>query len=200
MGEELPEIHPHVVWSGGNGPWAEYLLAVKRRIFVGLQEGFRKTADEGTGKVRIGRLRVQEAEEGKAGGFHGRKHTQPLLLLHLEKPQPAVQLGKGDGEAFAELLNCGKVQEILRQDTEDEEQAITGVGDDEVREDGMSMAAGTDEAEDAEAVSDGGAADEVNEGAVIVGMDPAGAFCPTAGTGLELWAESRHKRVKQGFG
>ena len=189
MGEELPEIHPHVVWSGGNGPWAEYLLAVKRRIFVGLQEGFRKTADEGAGKVRIGRLRVQEAEEGKAGGFHGRKHTQPLLLLHLEKPQPAVQLGKGDGEAFAELLNCGKVQEILRQDTEDEEQ-----------EDGMSMAAGTDEAEDAEAVSDGGAADEVNEGAVIAGMDPAGAFCPTAGTGLELWAESRHKRVKQGFG
>lgn len=64
----------------------------------------------------------------------------------------------------------------------------------------MCMAAGTDEAEDAEAVSDGGAADEVNEGAVIVGMDPAGAFCPTAGTGLELWAESRHKRVKQGFG
>ena len=104
------------------------------------------------------------------------------------------------GEAFAELLNCGKVQEILRQDTEDEEQAITGVGDDEVREDGMSMAAGTDEAEDAEAVSDGGAADEVNEGAVIAGMDPAGAVCPTAGTGLELWAESRHKRVKQGFG
>ena len=200
MGEESPEIHPHVVWSGGNGPRAEYLLAVKRRIFVGLQEGFRKTADEGTGKVRIGRLRVQEAEEGKAGGFHGRKHAEPLLLLHLKKPQPAVQLGKGDREAFAELLNCGKVQEILRQYTEDEEQAIAGVGADEVWSDGLSMAAGTNEAQDAEAVSDGGAADEVNQGAVIVGMDLAGAFRPTAGTCLELWAESSHERIKQGFG
>ena len=64
----------------------------------------------------------------------------------------------------------------------------------------MGMAAGTNEAQDAEAVADGGAADEVNQGAVIVGMDLAGAFRPTAGTCLELWAESSHERIKQGFG
>ena len=48
----------------------------------------------------------------------------------------------------------------------------------------MGMAAGTDEAHDAEAVADLGAANEVHQGAVIVGMDAAGSLYPTAGTGL----------------
>ncbi len=48
----------------------------------------------------------------------------------------------------------------------------------------MGMATGTDEAHDAEAVADLGAANEVHQGAVIVGMDAAGSLYPTAGTGL----------------
>ena len=102
----------------------------------------------------------------------------------MEQLQPSVQLGKGDGEAFTEPLYSRQAQEILRQDTEDEEQAVAGVGDDEVREDSMGMATGTDEAHDAEAVANRRAAYEVHQGAVIVCMDAAGTLRPTAGTGL----------------
>ena len=91
------------------------------------------------------------------------------------------------------------MQEILRQDTEDEEQAVARVGDDEVREDGMGMAAGTDEAHDAEAVADRGTTYEIHQGTAIIGMDAAGTPGPTAGTGLQFRAEPLHKGIKQGF-
>ena len=164
-----------------------------------LEEGLCKTADKGGGENRIGRLGEKGLQEGKAGSLHGGKHTKPLLLVCLEEPQPPAQLGKGDGEAFAELLHSGKAQEILREDAEEEEQAISGVRDDEVREDGMGMAAGADEAYDAEAVSDSPSTHEVHQGAAIVSMDPAGALRATAGTGLQFRAESGHEGIKEGF-
>ena len=60
----------------------------------------------------------------------------------------------------------------------------------------MGMAAGTDEAKDAEAVSDRGAIYEIHQGTVIIGMDLAAARCPAEGTGLQLGAESNHERLK----
>lgn len=63
----------------------------------------------------------------------------------------------------------------------------------------MGMAAGADEPQDTEVMADGGAAYEVDEGASIVGMDPAGALCSTTGAGLEQWLESSHEGIEQGF-
>ena len=63
----------------------------------------------------------------------------------------------------------------------------------------MGMAAGADEAHDAEAVTDWDATHEINQGAVVVGMDTAGSLRPTAGTGLLLRTEPIHKGAKQGF-
>ena len=60
----------------------------------------------------------------------------------------------------------------------------------------MGMAAGTDEAHDAEAVSDRGAIYEIHQGTVIIGMDLAVACCPAEGTGLQLGTESNHERLK----
>lgn len=110
-----------------------------------------------------------------------------------------MQLGKGDGETFTKFLCCGEMQEILRQDTEDEEQAVAGVGDDEVREDGMGMAAGTDEPHNTETVADRGTVYEVHQGAVIIGMDLAVPLYSTAGAGLQPGAESGHEGIEQSF-
>ncbi len=68
-----------------------------------------------------------------------------------------------------------------------------------IRQYGMGMVAGTDEAQDAEAVADRRAAHEVHQGAAIVSMDPAGALRATAGTGLQFRAESGHEGIKEGF-
>jgi hypothetical protein len=48
----------------------------------------------------------------------------------------------------------------------------------------MGMAAGTDEAHDAEAVADRGTTYEAHQGTAVIGMDAAGTLGPTAGTGL----------------
>ena len=61
----------------------------------------------------------------------------------------------------------------------------------------MGMAAGTDEAHDAEAVADRGAAYEVHQGAAIVGMDTAGAPGSATGTGLQFRTESGHEGIEQ---
>lgn len=191
--------HTYGVWSAGNGLWTEHLLAVRRRILMGLKKGFCKTADKIRGKIGIARLCDQGFQERKARCFHGGKKAEPFLFLRMEKLQPALQLGKGDGEAFTELLHGREAQEILRQDAEKEEQAVAGVWDDEVREDGMGMSAGTDQAQDAEAVTDGGTVYEINQGAAIVGVDAAGSLCPTTGAGLKFRVEPIHERFKQNF-
>ena len=89
------------MWPVGKGSGAEHLLAVRRRVLMGLEEGLCKTADKGGGEIRIGRLHEQGFQEGKAGSLHGGKHAEPFLLLYPEGLQPPVQLGKGDGKAFA---------------------------------------------------------------------------------------------------
>lgn len=89
--------------------------------------------------------------------------------------------------------------EMFRQEPEDKEKPITGVRDDKVRENGMCMSAGTDKTQDAEVVADRGSANKVHQGSPIVGMDPAGTFCPAAGTGLDFWAKRGHKSIKEVF-
>ena len=63
----------------------------------------------------------------------------------------------------------------------------------------MGMAAGTDEAHDAEAVADRDTTYKVDQGTSVIGMDAAGTPGPTAGTCLQFRAEPLHKGIKQGF-
>ena len=101
MQERRMGSHTRGMWPVGKGSGAEDLLAVRCRIFMGLEERLCKTAYKGGGEIRIGRLGEQGFQEGKAGSLHGGKHTEPFRLLSPEELQPPAQLGKGDGEAFA---------------------------------------------------------------------------------------------------
>lgn len=187
------------MWWGGNVLWIEYLLAVIRRIFVGLEEGDSKTADKCTGKVRVTRHLKKLFQEREAGCLHGRKHPHPFLLLPPEEAKPVVKLFLCDKEALTEPFHRSGTQEILRKNPEDKKETVGGVRDDEVREDGMGMAAGTGKAQDAEAVADRTPLNKVNKGAVIVSMDSAGAFRPAAGTGLGFGTETGHEGIKKFF-
>ena len=101
MQERREGSHTRGVWPTEKGSGAEHLLAVKCRVFMGLEERLCKTADKGGGEIRISRLREQGLQEGKAGNLHGGKHAEPNFLLHPKELQPPAQLGKGDAEAFA---------------------------------------------------------------------------------------------------
>ena len=96
--------HTHVVWRSGNRSGVEDLLAVRRRIFVCLEERFPKPACERAGKGGIGG-RDKGIEEREGGGLYGRKKAEPFLLVQLKKPEPAIELGKRDGEALTETLS-----------------------------------------------------------------------------------------------
>lgn len=138
-------------------------MAVIRRIFVGLEEGDSKMADKCGSKVRISRYLKKLFQEREAGCLQRREHAHPLFLLPPEEGKPAVELFLSDKEALTEPLHRSRTQEILRKDPEDEKEAIGGVGNDEVREDGVGMAAGTGKAQDAEAVADRVSMNKVNK-------------------------------------
>ncbi len=110
-----------------------------------------------------------------------------------------VKLFRSNAETFTEPVNGSKPQEIFCQDAEDEEKAVGGIRDDEVRKNGMGMAAGTNEAEDTEAVPYRPASHEINQGTVIIGMDRAGSLHAAVWAGLKFRTESSHEGSKKVF-
>lgn len=187
------------MWWGRNGLWIKNLLAVKGRIFVGLEEGDSETADKTGSKVGITGQPKKTFQEREIRGLHGRKKPHPLFLLPPEEGKPMVELFLVNKEAPAKFFYGRKVQEIFSQDAQDKEKAVGRIRDDEIRKDGMGMAAGTDKTQDAEAVPDRLAANKINQGTVIIGMDGAGSLYPTAGAGLQFRAESGHEGIKKFF-
>ncbi len=110
-----------------------------------------------------------------------------------------VKLFLGNEEALTDFFQGSRAQEILRQDAENEEKAEGGIRDDEVWEDGMGMATGTDKSQDTEAVPDRLASYEINQGTAIIGMDGEGAIDPTGGAGLQLIPKTVHEGIKKLF-
>lgn len=187
------------MWWEENSLRAEHLLAVGRRIPVGLEEGNSKVPDKTGGEIRIAGHEKKALQKREAGCLHGREKAQPLFFLLPEQGKPVVKQFRGNEETLTEFFHGNRAQELLRQDAEDEEKAVGGIRNDEVREDGMGMAAGTDKAQDAEAVADGLAACEINQGTVIIGMDGAGSLHPAAWAGLKFRVESSHEGIKKIF-
>ncbi len=92
-----------------------------------------------------------------------------------------------------------RCRKVLRKNTEDKEQSVSGVRDDKIRKDGMCMPTGADKAHDTELMTDSFPVDEVSDGTAITGMDTAGTLSAAAWTGPKFRAESFHKGIKKGF-
>ena len=164
---------------------------------MGLEEGDSEAADKPGCKNRVRGHPEKAVEEREAGGFQGREHAQPFIFLPVKQGKPAVKQLRGNGETFTEFFDGSRAQEIRRQDMEEEEQAVRRIRDDEVRQYGMGVSAGTNETEDADTVPGWFSAQEINQGTVIVGMDGAGAPGTTAGAGLQFRTETRHEGIKK---
>ncbi len=74
------------------------------------------------------------------GSFRGLQNPQPDLLMCQKEGLPLVQHGRCDGETAADLFHRA-APEIRGQNSENEKQAVGGVRNDEIRENGMGMAA-----------------------------------------------------------
>lgn len=113
--------------------------------------------------------------------------------------KPVAELVTGDGKTFTDTLHSIKSRKVLRKNTEDKEQSVSGVRDDKIRKDGMCMPTRADKAHDTELMTDSFPVDEVGDGTAIIGMDTAGTLSAAAWTGSKFRAESLHKRIKERF-
>lgn len=166
---------------------------------MGLEEGDSEATDKPGCKSRVRGHPKKGVQEREAGGFQRREQAHPFFFLPVEQGKPAVKQLRGNGETFTEFFHGSRAQEIHSQDMEEEEQAVRGIRDNEVRQDGMGMSAGTNETEDADTVPEWFSTQEINQRTVIIGMDGAGAFDAAARAGLQFRAKTRHEGIKKIF-
>lgn len=91
---------------------------------------------------------------------------------------------------------------MLRQNPEDEEEAVSAVRDDGIRQDGMGggrLAPIADQAADTDIDRFRMPFNEIDQGSAIVSVDAQLAFAPTIRTSLRLWPETVHAVLKNDF-
>ena len=100
----------------------------------------------------------------------------------------------GDIKPGTKLLNRISSGKMLGNDTEDKKQAISTVGDDQIRKNGMGMpAAFADNPADTDSVVNWSSGDKVNEIPVIGGMEVAGVGGTTIRAGFLFREKTSHK-------
>lgn len=111
-----------------------------------------------------------------------------------------MELLQGDIKVLTEMLDGMKPRKVFTQDKEDEEQTVAGIGDDDIRKDGMGMHTAVAEyTHDAEILFLLSAGSEVNDGSAIIIVDMTVSGTSTDGTGLEFRLKLFHVGVKKRF-
>ena len=113
--------------------------------------------------------------------------------------QPLIELVAGDRKTFAEFFDGRQAGEELCKDTENEEQAVTGIGDNKIRKDSVGMATATDQAEDADIAPDRPSLNKIYDPAPVISMNTAVSFGTTDGAGFQFGTERGHIGIKQNF-
>ena len=120
--------------------------------------------------------------------------------MQLPKRDPFAELVFRYIISFTDLFNCMKMGEELSKDAKNEEQAIAGIRNDNVRQNSMSMLAAVAEyTHDAEIILDRSTMTKVNDSSFVVVMDVTSTLCFADWTGLKLRHELSHKSIKNGL-
>lgn len=101
---------------------------------------------------RVSFLRIKLLPKRDTGSLGISQNTKPALLVEVPKFQPFVKQVLRNAEALTELLYGAKVCKVLSQKTQNKEQTETGVRDDGIGKNSMSVfTAVTEDSENAEA-------------------------------------------------
>lgn len=120
--------------------------------------------------------------------------------MGFKKGNPFEKLVPGDSISFTELFDGVKSCKVFPEYAQDKEQAVAGVRDDDIREDGMCMvAAVTEDPEHTKIRFLLCAGLEVNDGSAVVIMDMAVSSASTDGAGLQFRPKQSHVGIKQRF-
>ena len=167
---------------------------------MGLEEGVGRGTNEFHGKIRVSFLLIKLLPKRDTGSLGISQNTKPALLVEVPKFKPFVKQVLRSAEALTELLYGAKVCKALSQKTQNKEQTETGVRDDGIGKNSMSVfTAVTEDSENAETCVSPLPGIKVNDGTPVVVMDMAISGAVTDGTGLQFRAELSHKGVKEKF-
>ena len=113
--------------------------------------------------------------------------------MGFEKGNPFEKLVLGDSIPFTELFNGVKSGKVFAEYAQDKEQAVAGVRDDDVRENGMCMVTAVAEyPENTKIRFFLSARLKVDNGSAVVIMDVAVSSAPADGTGLQFRPKQSH--------
>ena len=167
---------------------------------MGLQEGTGSFGDKIPREKRELWQPDNLQKEIQPGNFGVFQYPQPFLFVTEKELSPFVKLVHGNTEALTETLEGRTPEKGLGQDPEDKEKAITGIGDNHIREDGMGVpAAFAGQPENRDLLYDGLSMDKIDDAAAVVSMDMAVTGGTADGTGFPLRTEGIHVRPKQNF-
>ena len=120
--------------------------------------------------------------------------------MGFEKGNPFEKLVLGDPISFAEPFNGVKTCKVFPEDTQDKEQTVAGVRDDDIRKDGMCMVtAVTEDSEHTKIRFLLCAGPKVDDGSAVVVMDVAVSGASADGTGLKFGLKFSHVGIKKRF-
>ena len=120
--------------------------------------------------------------------------------MDFPESQPSVELVGGEAKPFTEVFHRIKSRKVFPKETQDKEQAVARVRDDEIRENGMCVSAAvTDDAKDTEIGLHRMTALQIYNGSSVVGMDVTVSGRTTDGTGFQFRLKLSHKGIKKEF-
>ena len=109
--------------------------------------------------------------------FRRVQEAKPELFMGSKEPDPAIERGVIYQEALTDLFNASETELIFGNDAEDKEEAIGIIGNDEVRQDRMGVAAFADHPGHCDLMDDLPAGNEINEISIIGGVKAAAVSC-----------------------
>jgi hypothetical protein len=102
------------------------------RIFVRLKEREARQLEKGGGKRREGRFPDKGQEGGFQVCFRGGQKALPFGTVVMEQALPAVESSDRDPVHFTDPFDRPETDGVLRQNTQDEKEAVAAVRDNRV--------------------------------------------------------------------
>jgi len=118
----------------------------------------------------------------------------------MEEGLPFVKLVACDAKTFTELVHSRNSQEVFSHDAQQKEETIGGVGDDDIRKDGMGMCtAFTEKPEDDDLGPYRFTVYKIHYFPAIISMDMTVSLRTADRAGFQLWSERIHVRPEHDF-
>ncbi len=132
--------------------------------------------------------------------FHGSQLSKPKIFMMLPERKPSAELISAYQVFITDLFSREMMAEMISQNTEDKEETVLGVRNNDIRQDGMGVsAAAASDTHDGHFFPDNRVIPVFSDISFVISKDSAVAAGTAAGTGFQFRAVLVHKRDERLF-